>query len=136
MRTQFSSFRLFFIVALSIFLYACSTMPISQFDREQYLQSFIGQTSQSIYSNLDLTQIGYEQSQEPVLIAHQLTYIIQRSVMIPLSVAQSPVTGTGSIPIPNTATASQRYDVELQCRIVFQLKDNIATSVAYTGRTC
>lgn len=136
MHTQLSCFKPLFASILMMLLTSCSSMPVSQSDREVYLQSFIGQTSQSIYSNLDLAKIGYQQSLEPVLTPQGLTYSIQRSVMIPLSVAQFPVAGTGSVPIPSTANASQSYDIELQCRIVFQLKDNIATSVSSTGRTC
>lgn len=133
MRVRFYLLKLLLATVLISSLTACHTLTTNQFDRELYLQSFIGQSSQFIYSHLDLTKIGYQSNSEPTLTSHQLSYSIQRQLMIPISVAQFPTAGIGSVPIPST---SQSYDVELQCRIVFQLKDNIATSVTSTGRTC
>ena len=120
-----------------LLLSACTNTPtLSQAERDAYLQQYIGQSSQTIYANLDLSKLGYQQVNEPVLSAGQLVYIVQRPVALPLSVAQHPVAGTGTVPIPVTHSPSRGYDVNLQCKIVFELKDNIAQAVKYTGRTC
>ena len=134
-----SAFRQMKLVlpGMLLLLSACMHMPtLSQAERDAYLQQYIGQSSQTIYANLDLSKLGYQQVNEPVLSAGQLVYIVQRPVALPLSVAQHPVAGTGTVPIPVTHSPSRSYDVNLQCKIVFELKDNIAQAVKYTGRTC
>ena len=130
-----SSLGLF--TALLFSLSACtSPLSSSQIDREAYLQSFIGQSSELIDQNLDLKRLGYQQISEPHLSEQQLSYIVQRPLTIPLPIAQFPAAGTGAVPIPTNISPVTGYDVNLQCKISFLLKDNIATAVRTTGRTC
>ena len=120
------------VLGLSILLLGLSgcaqTPTISQTDREAYLQQFIGQSSQYIDRNLDLKRLGYQQISEPELV--------ERPVTVPLPIAQFPTAGTGTVPVPVTVSPASGYDVNLQCKITFLLKDNIATSVSLSGRTC
>jgi hypothetical protein len=130
-----------FIIALLTsatgLLSACQSTPKSpQIDRDAYLEQFLGQSSQFIRSRLNLKQLGYQQVSSPTLNDNELNYIVQRPVAIPLPVAQFPVAGTGVVPIPVNISASSGYDYNLICKITFKLKDNIAESVQYTGRTC
>ncbi|HJF28810.1 MAG TPA: hypothetical protein K8V79_11365 [Acinetobacter lwoffii] len=130
-----SSLGLF--TALLFSLSACtSPLSSSQIDREAYLQSFIGQSSELIDQNLDLKRLGYQQISEPHLSEQQLSYIVQRPLTIPLPIAQFPAAGTGAVPIPTNISPVTGYDVNLQCKISFLLKNNIATAVRTTGRTC
>lgn len=128
------------VLGLSILLLGLSgcaqTPSISQTDRETYLQQFIGQSSQYIDRNLDLKRLGYQQISEPELSSQQLSYVVERAVTVPLPIAQFPAAGTGTVPVPVTVSPASGYDVNLQCKITFLLKDNIATSVSLTGRTC
>ena len=128
------------VLGLSILLLGLSgcaqTPTISQTDRETYLQQFIGQSSQYIDRNLDLKRLGYQQISEPKLSSQQLSYVVERPVTDPLPIAQFPAAGTGTVPVPVTVSPASGYDVNLQCKITFLLKDNIATSVSLSGRTC
>jgi len=128
------------VLGLSILLLGLSgcaqTPTISQTDREAYLQQFIGQSSQYIDRNLDLKRLGYQQISEPELSSQQLSYVVERPVTVPLPIAQFPTAGTGTVPVPVTVSPASGYDVNLQCKITFLLKDNIATSVSLSGRTC
>ncbi|MEK5754950.1 hypothetical protein [Acinetobacter variabilis] len=128
------------VLGLSILLLGLSgcaqTPTISQTDRETYLQQFIGQSSQYIDRNLDLKRLGYQQISEPELSSQQLSYVVERPVTVPLPIAQFPAAGTGTVPVPVTVSRASGYDVNLQCKITFLLKDNIATSVSLSGRTC
>lgn len=128
------------VLGLSILLLGLSgcaqTPTISQTDREAYLQQFIGQSSQYIDRNLDLKRLGYQQISEPELSSQQLSYVVERPVTVPLPIAQFPAAGTGTVPVPVTVSPTSGYDVNLQCKITFLLKDNIATSVSLTGQTC
>lgn len=117
-------------------LSACSTTSSTASQRDAYLQQFIGQSSQLIDQTLDLKRLGYQQISGPERSANQLSYVVQRPISIPLPVAQFPAAGTGTVPIPVTVSPSEGYDVKLQCKITFLLKDNIATAVRTTGRTC
>ena len=115
---------------------ACTTTSSTTAQRDAYLQQFIGQSSQLIDQTLDLKRLGYQQISEPERSAKQLSYVVQRPITIPLPVAQFPATGTGTVPIPVSVSPAGGYDVKLQCKITFLLKDNIATAVRTTGRTC
>ena len=131
------SYRNLFSFTSFILVSACAHTPmLSQADRDAYLEQFIGLSSERIYANLDLGKLGYTQTSEPKLTPSELIYIVQRPVTIPLSVAQFPLSGSGTVPIPITTTTSQGYDAHLECQIRFQLKNNIAESLKYSGRTC
>ena len=128
-------FGLFSILLLG--LAGCTHSPsTSQTDREAYLQQFIGQSSQSIDRNLDLKRLGYQQISKPELSSQRLSYVVERPVTIPLPIAQFPSAGTGTVPVPVTVSPATGYDVNLQCKITFLLKDDIATAVRLSGRTC
>ncbi|MDD2947129.1 MAG: hypothetical protein PHG15_15440, partial [Acinetobacter sp.] len=118
-------------------LTACTTTSTTTaMQRDAYLQQFIGQTSQSIQAKLDLTRIGYQLVLAPVANDQTLTYTVIRPVTIPVPMAQNPADiNAGHIPIQVTPRA-QSYDVNLQCKIIYRLEHNIATSVHYTGHTC
>ncbi|WP_312586097.1 hypothetical protein [Acinetobacter sp.] len=134
---QFSYPQLSLGILASILIAGCAHSPsTSQTDREAYLQQFIGQSSQLIDQTLDLKRLGYQQVSGPELSAQQLSYVVQRPITIPLPVAQFPAAGTGTVPIPVSVSPAGGYDVKLQCKITFLLKDNIATAVRTTGRTC
>lgn len=117
-------------------LSACTTTSSTTAQRDAYLQQFIGQSSQLIDQTLDLKRLGYQQISEPERSAKQLSYVVQRPITIPLPVAQFLAKGTGTVPIPVSVSPAGGYDVKLQCKITFLLKDNIATAVRTTGRTC
>ena len=126
------------VACLSLFglLGGCASLPTTAQQRDAYLQQFIGQSSQTIQKQLDLSQLGYQHVQPPILQDHTLTYTVIRPISIPIPLAQNPLSiATGAIPIPVTPSA-QSYDAHLACKIIFRLQDNIAKSVYYTGRTC
>lgn len=127
----FSSYRLSVILlGVCIGMTGCTHSPTTTpTEREAYLQQFIGQSSQFIDQNLDLKRLGYQQVSGPILSARQLSYVVQRPISIPL-----PSAGNGPVPIPISPADS--YDVDLQCKITFLLKNNIATAVRTSGRTC
>ena len=125
-----------FIIMLSG-LYGCAHSPtISPQQRDLYLEQFIGQSSQYIQANLDLTRLGYQQIQSATVTPNRITYTVIRPIAIPLSIPQSIAESQpGAVPIQVNSNP-ERYDVHLQCIIVFTLENQIAKSVHYTGRTC
>ena len=105
-------------------------------ERERYLASFIGQSSQTIQAELDLSKLGYQRTSPVEVSSDYLRYRVTRPISIPLPMAENPTMCMGSgaaVPIPSGNT---RYEVELNCLIQFRIKHNIATDVRLTGRTC
>ena len=123
---------------LSIVLLAgcTTTSTLSSVERERYLASFIGQSSQTIQAELDLSKLGYQRTSPVEVSSDYLLYRVAHPISIPLPMAENPAMGMGSgaaVPIPSGNT---RYEVELNCLIQFRIKHNIATDVRLTGRTC
>ena len=120
-----------------VLLTACTTTSTTTaMQRDAYLQQFIGQSSHTIQTKLDLRQLGYQQVQPPIVASNSLIYTAIRPISIPVPMAQNPAgTGPGAIPIQVTPRA-QSYDVNLECKIIFRLENNMAKAVHYTGRTC
>ena len=125
---------LFFGILFSIS--ACQSTSSPKIDRDVYLNQFLGKNTQYIRSRLDLKALGYQKMSQPIVSERELTYVVQRPVAIPLPVAQFPVAGTGAVPVPMQTSSANSYDYNLQCKITFHLKDNIAQDISYTGRTC
>ena len=118
-------------VLLCSTLLGCSTTPTTtQKDRDQYLNQFIGQPSEVIRRNLDLRQVGYHDVSDVIVRNQQLIYVVKRPMTIPIPTAM----GAGAVPLALDASTS--YDVNLTCQITFQIQNNIAQSVSYTGHTC
>ena len=118
-------------------LYGCTTpSTTTAMQRDAYLQQFIGQSSQTIQTKLNLSSIGYQQVLLPTVDDQTLTYTVIRPITIPMPMAQNPADiDSGSVPI-QIPPSEQSYDVNLQCKIIYRLEHNIAKSVYYTGRTC
>lgn len=124
-------------ISFSLLTTACTTTSqTTAMQRDLYLEQFIGQSSQQIQANLDLTRLGYQQIQSATVTPNRITYTVIRPIAIPLSIPQS-IAGSqpGAVPIQVNSNP-ERYDVHLQCMIVFTLENQIAKSVHYTGRTC
>lgn len=124
-------------ISFSLLTTACTTTSqTTAMQRDLYLEQFIGQSSQYIQANLDLTRLGYQQVQSASVTPNRITYTVIRPIAIPLSIPQS-IAGSqpGAVPIQVNSNP-ERYDVHLQCIIVFTLENQIAKSVHYTVRTC
>lgn len=124
-------------ISFSLLTTACTTTSqTTAMQRDLYLEQFIGQSSQQIQANLDLTRLGYQQVQSATVTPNRITYTVIRPIALPLSIPQS-IAGSqpGAVPIQVNSNP-ERYDVHLQCIIVFTLENQIAKSVHYTGRTC
>ena len=124
-------------ISFSLLTTACTTTSqTTAMQRDLYLEQFSGQSSQYIQANLDLTRLGYQQVQSASVTPNRITYTVIRPIAIPLSIPQS-IAGSqpGAVPIQVNSNP-ERYDVHLQCIIVFTLENQIAKSVHYTGRTC
>ena len=124
-----------FLTSSCLYLSACATSPSSHRQLNQYLQGYIGQSSQRIVQDFDLRALGYAPAR---LIKHNqdvLIYSIPRAVNIPIPIPQAP-NSAGEAPIYIPSNSTQQYSTDLSCTIQFQLKDDIATAVQVSQGTC
>ena len=119
-------------------LTACQTsQPTNYMQLDKYLNSFIGQDSQKIQQQIDFKSLGYQANPTPQQPDSTLTYIILRPVNIPVTV--TPTVGVNAAGVPvirNDPSCSPTYDINFNCKVIFNLKNNIAQSIDYYGKAC
>ena len=118
-------------------LQACTSMNQERINLHDYLQPFIGQSATSIQQQLDLKPLGFQTLAQPQRQNQQLVYTVLRPLRIPIPIAQSTDMNAQNIPIQSAGDASNSYDLNLQCHIIFVLdQQNIARSIQYQGKGC
>nr|WP_326498154.1 hypothetical protein [Acinetobacter thutiue] len=118
-------------------LSACMTSPQRTTSLPDYLQPYIGQSASSIQQQLDLRPLGLQTLAQPQNQNNQLVYTVIRPVRIPIPIAQSAEMGAQNIPIQSMGNAGSAYDLNLQCKIIFELdQQQIARSIRYEGKAC
>ena len=118
-------------------LSACMSSPQQTTSLPDYLQPYIGQSASSIQQQLDLRSLGLQTLNQPQNQHNQLVYTVIRPVRIPIPIAQSAEIGAQNILIQNMGNAGSAYDLNLQCKIIFELdQQQIARSIRYEGKAC
>ena len=118
-------------------LSACMSSPQQTNSLPDYLKPFIGQSASSIQQQLDLRSLGLQTLNQPQNQHNQLVYTVIRPVRIPIPIAQSAEMGAQNILIQNMGNAGSAYDLNLQCKIIFELdQQQIARSIRYEGKAC
>ena len=118
-------------------LSACMSSPQQTTSLPDYLKPFIGQSASSIQQQLDLRSLGLQTLNQPQNQHNQLVYTVIRPVRIPIPIAQSAEMGAQNILIQNMGNAGSAYDLNLQCKIIFELdQQQIARSIRYEGKVC
>ena len=118
-------------------LSACMSSPQQTTSLPDYLQPYIGQSASSIQQQLDLRSLGLQTLNQPQNQHNQLVYTVIRPVRIPIPIAQSAEMGAQNILIQNMGNAGSAYDLNLQCKIIFELdQQQIARSIRYEGKAC
>ena len=118
-------------------LSACMSSPQQTTRLPDYLQPYIGQSASSIQQQLNLRSLGLQTLNQPQNQHNQLVYTVIRPVRIPIPIAQSAEMGAQNILIQNMGNADSAYDLNLQCKIIFELdQQQIARSIRYEGKAC
>ena len=118
-------------------LSACMSSPQQTTSLPDYLKPFIGQSASSIQQQLDLRSLGLQTLNQPQNQHNQLVYTVIRPLRIPIPIAQSAEMGAQNIPIQGMGNAGSAYDLNLQCKIIFELdQQQIARSIRYEGKAC
>ncbi|AIL74437.1 MULTISPECIES: hypothetical protein [Acinetobacter] len=128
--------RITLLSVMSIYLNGCATQPRQSVDLQEYLKGFLGKSSTTIQQELNLRGLGFQIAHVPQKTSNQLIYTILRPLSIPIPMVSNVEMGGNPVPIQSGTLGSNSYDVNFNCKVIFQLKNDIAESIQYEGKAC
>ncbi len=128
--------RITLLSVMSIYLNGCATQPRQSVDLQEYLKGFLGKSSTTIQQELNLRSLGFQIAHVPQKTSNQLIYTILRPLSIPIPMVSNVEMGGNPVPIQSGTLGSNSYDVNFNCKVIFQLKNDIAESIQYEGKAC
>ncbi|HAI54477.1 TPA: hypothetical protein PJH62_000015 [Acinetobacter nosocomialis] len=128
--------RITLLSVMSIYLNGCATQPRQSVDLQEYLKGFLGKSSTTIQQELNLRGLGFQIAHVPQKTSNQLIYTILRPLSIPIPMVSNVEMGGNPVPIQSGTLGSNSYDVNFNCKVIFQLKNDIAESIQYQGKAC
>lgn len=128
--------RITLLSVMSIYLNGCATQPRQSVDLQEYLKGFLGKSSTTIHQELNLRGLGFQIAHVPQKTSNQLIYTILRPLSIPIPMVSNVEMGGNPVPIQSGTLGSNSYDVNFNCKVIFQLKNDIAESIQYEGKAC
>ncbi|EPF6070451.1 hypothetical protein Q5M49_10155 [Acinetobacter nosocomialis] len=128
--------RITLLSVMSIYLNGCATQPRQSVDLQEYLKGFLGKSSTTIQQELNLRGLGFQIAHVPQKTSNQLIYTILRPLSIPIPMVSNVEMGGNPVPIQLGTLGSNSYDVNFNCKVIFQLKNDIAESIQYEGKAC
>ncbi|MFX5737321.1 hypothetical protein ABTE30_14085, partial [Acinetobacter baumannii] len=126
--------RITLLSVMSIYLNGCATQPRQSVDLQEYLKGFLGKSSTTIQQELNLRGLGFQIAHVPQKTSNQLIYTILRPLSIPIPMVSNVEMGGNPVPIQSGTLGSNSYDVNFNCKVIFQLKNDIAESIQYEGK--
>ncbi|MBK0062727.1 MULTISPECIES: hypothetical protein [unclassified Acinetobacter] len=130
------NYKFYILSCVLLAIQGCVTSTSSKVNLQDYLQQFIGQSAQQIQQNLDLKSLGYQVLDQPSITEKQLTYTILRPMNIPTPIVSNVDIGGNAIPLQLGNYSANSYDVNFNCKIIFNLNHQIAESIQYQGKAC
>lgn len=128
--------RISLLSVMLIYLNGCATDPYQSVGLQEYLKSFLGKSSTTIQQELNLRSLGFQIAHVPEKTPNQLIYTILRPLSIPIPMVSNVEMGGNPVPIQSGSLGSNSYDVNFSCKVIFQLKNDIAESIQYQGKAC
>ena len=125
------------VISIGTLLIGCTSTHRPQQDLSTYLDSFVGQSTNQLQSQLNFQQFGYHATQHPIATSEQaMIYRIQRPVRIPLPTFSGGMSSSGNWTGSSGGSMAESYNVDFDCDIKFHLQQNIVTKWSYTGKGC
>lgn len=119
-----------------IHLNGCTRYPHQSVDLQGYLKGFLGKSSTTIQQELNLRNLGFQIAHAPQKTQNQLTYTVLRPINIPTPMVNNVLIRGESIPVQSGNLSGNSYDINFNCKIIFELQNNIAESIQYQGKAC
>ena len=114
----------------------CTSHPRQSVNLQEYLKGFLGKPAATIQQDLNLRSLGFQVLKTPQKTQDQLIYTILRPINIPIPMVSNVDMRGNSVAIQSGNLAGNSYDVNFNCKVIFQLKNNIAQSIQYEGKAC
>jgi len=114
----------------------CTSHPRQSIDLQGYLKSFLGKSSATIRQDINLRSLGFQVANAPQKTPNQLIYTILRPLNIPIPMVTNVDMRGNSVAIQSGNLGGNSYDVNFNCKVIFQLKNDIAESIQYEGKAC
>lgn len=130
--------HMFLFASIAMVSLGCQSIDTRPANLDQYLQQFIGKSSNQIQADLNFKALGYQVSDHIQSANNTLTYTILRPINIPMTGGNATV-GSNAMGMPvirYDTTSTPSYDVNFNCKVTFKLNNGIAESVEYIGRAC
>ncbi|KQE85447.1 MULTISPECIES: hypothetical protein [Acinetobacter calcoaceticus/baumannii complex] len=121
---------------IMIYLNGCASHLHQSVDLQEYLKGFLGKSSASIQQDINLRSLGFQVANTPQKTSNQLIYTILRPLSIPIPMVSNVDMRGGSVPIQSGNLSGNSYDLNFNCKVIFQLKNDIAESIQYEGKAC
>ena len=123
------------IISLSTILISCTTISKRKSERNQYLQSFIGQSSDLIQQNFDLSKIGIHAKTISAINKNQLIFKFERILTTPVPVPMV-TDGRQRLAATQIGSLANSERTFMPCYIICDLDNNIAQSFKTVGKAC
>jgi hypothetical protein len=117
-------------------LNGCASHPDQAVNLQEYLKAYLGKSSTTIQQELNLRSLGFQLAHAPQKTPNQLIYTILRPLSIPIPMVSNVEMGGNPVPIQSATLGSNSYDVNFNCKVIFQLNHDIAESIQYQGKAC
>lgn len=121
---------------------ACTSISKRKYDREQYLNSFIGQSTENIRQNFDLHHINMNAPTQIAVKNQQLIIKFERIITTPVptpaifQMGEMSISGSAPHIIQSGSLANGERNF-MPCYIIYELdQNNIAKSYKLKGRAC
>ena len=114
----------------------CTSHPRQSVNLQEYLKGFLGKPAATIQQDLNLRSLGFQVLKTPQKTQDQLIYTILRPINIPIPMVSNVDMRGNSVAIQSGNLGGNSYDVNFNCKVIFQLKNNIAESIQYEGKAC
>jgi hypothetical protein len=114
----------------------CTSHPRQSVNLQEYLKGFLGKPAATIQQDLNLRSLGFQVLKTPQKTQDQLIYTILRPINIPIPMVSNVDMRGNSVAIQSGNLGGNSYDVNFNCKVIFQLKNNIAQSIQYEGKAC
>ncbi|CAI3148810.1 hypothetical protein MWMV7_MWMV7_02537 [Acinetobacter calcoaceticus] len=114
----------------------CTSHPHQSVNLQEYLKGFLGKPAATIQQDLNLRSLGFQVLKTPQKTQDQLIYTILRPINIPIPMVSNVDMRGNSVAIQSGNLGGNSYDVNFNCKVIFQLKNNIAQSIQYEGKAC
>ncbi|MCU4425022.1 MULTISPECIES: hypothetical protein [Acinetobacter] len=114
----------------------CTSHPHLSVNLQEYLKGFLGKPAATIQQDLNLRSLGFQVLKTPQKTQDQLIYTILRPINIPIPMVSNVDMRGNSVAIQSGNLGGNSYDVNFNCKVIFQLKNNIAQSIQYEGKAC